>query len=96
MEVFRLAALLTRADDIDRCAERGPDVVVVHARSHNVDEDIVRPDLRDWYDLGLEGPGRAPKARLTDELGVHRGGHVAEGRHFAERVEVLDGLSRHV
>ena len=49
--VTALAPLLVQADDVDGNAEGGPDVVVVHARGHDVDEHVLGAELRHGNDF---------------------------------------------
>ena len=89
MEVLRLATLHAGSDHIDGAAEPSPNVVVVHARGHHINEDIVRPEFGGIHDFAREGARGLAKARLADELRVHPRGHAAKRRSFAEFVQFL-------
>ena len=90
--VERVSALLAGADDIDRRAEAGPDVVVVHARGHHVDEHVIGADLRGIHDFHLESLVGLAETGLADDLGVHARRHMAEWRRFADGVQVFEGI----
>ena len=70
VEVLDFPGLLAGGDDIDGEAETGPDVVVVDARRHHVDERVVGTDGGDIDDLGGERLEGFAEAGLADELGV--------------------------
>src|SRR6185436_2112434 len=59
------------AEHAHRHAERGPDVVVVHARGHHSDDDLHGARLGHLHLLDLEGVGRFALALLADHPGVH-------------------------
>ena len=80
---FLFALLLPRLDDVDGHAQRGPDVVVVHARRHHVNEHVPRPDLGHLDLFLLESVGGLAETFGTDQLSDHALGHVAELRNFA-------------
>ena len=84
VEVLRLALALAVGDDVDRGAERGPDVVVVDAGRHDVDQHVLRADLGGRDDLALPGVARFAEAVLADQEGVHLFGHVTERRALTE------------
>ena len=58
-------------DDVDGDAHRGPDVVVVDARRHHVDEDIARAELGHRQRFLLEGVARLAEALGADHLREH-------------------------
>ena len=62
VEVLGLARLLAAGDDIDGQAAPRPDVVVVHACGHHVDEGVVGADPRHGHDFGRERFGRLAEA----------------------------------
>ena len=53
-------------------AERGPDVVEVHAGGHHAHDHLERARLGDLDLLELEGVGRLAEALLADDPGGHR------------------------
>ena len=65
------------AEDRDRLAQRGPDVVEVHARGHDAHDDLERAGLGDLDLLELEGVDRLALALLADDPGGHRLGQLA-------------------
>jgi hypothetical protein len=65
------------AEDGDRLAERGPDVVEVHAGGHHAHDDLERAGLRDLDLLDLEGVQRLALALAPDDPGGHRAGQLA-------------------
>jgi len=71
VEVLRLALPLTLGDDVERGAERCPDIVVVDARRHHVDEHLVRADARRGDHLTLPRVTGLAEAALTDDVGMH-------------------------
>src|ERR1700730_3626010 len=63
VEILGLAKLLALGDDVDGLAEGGPDIVVVDAGGHHVDQHLVGPDGRRGNDLPLPRiPRRAETA----------------------------------
>ena len=66
-----VVVLVVVAEDGDGLAERGPDVVEVHARGHHADGDLERAGLGHLHLLELEGVERLALALLAD----HPGGH---------------------
>ena len=78
-------------EDGDRCAEAGPDAVIVDAGRHHENEHLVTVDLPGRYDLDLHRLlGRAvPLA--ADRPGIHVLRHMAERRDLAHLVEILQG-----
>ena len=89
VEVFLLARLLPGLDDIDRDAEGGPDVVVIDARRHDVDQHLVVLDRGDVDDLLLERRRRLTEPTLADQPRVHLRRHLAERRLFPDRVQLF-------
>src|SRR4030095_15170075 len=73
VEVFWLTRALALGDDVARPAVRGPHVVVVDARGHDVDQHLVGPGRRRRDDLALPGVAGLAEATLTADLGVHPG-----------------------
>ena len=55
------------AEDADRLAERGPDVVEVHAGGHHADDDLEGAGRRDLDLLDLEGVDGLALALLPDD-----------------------------
>src|SRR5262249_30284801 len=91
MEVLGLALPLTLADHVDGRAERGPDVVVVDAGRHHVDQHLVRSDAGRRDHLALPGVVRLAEAILPDATRVHLRRHDAELGAVTEIVEISDG-----
>ena len=87
MEIFRLALAHPLLDDVDRVTERRPDIVVVDARRHDIDEHLVGLERRNRNDLMLPGVLRFAEPVLAHEEGMHRLGHFAERRLFAQSAE---------
>src|SRR4029450_4494822 len=75
----RLAGVLPLRDEVQGWAERGPHVVVVDARRHDVDQHLVGPDGWGGQDLAFPCVLRRAEAALSHREGVHA------LRHFAER-----------
>jgi hypothetical protein len=88
-EVAAGVPLVAGADDIDRDAEAGPDVVVVDPGRHDVDEHLVVGDVGDVDDLLLEGLHRRAEPLRADQPGVHLLGDLSEGRHLTDVVQLL-------
>ena len=82
--------LLVDVEHADRHAEPGPDAVVVDARRHHQDQHLVAVDLPGVHDLDLHRLVGLALALAPDRPGIHLPGHVAEGRHLADFVQVLD------
>src|SRR6266566_4314986 len=93
VEVLRLARALALADHVERGAERGPDVVVVDARGHHVDQHLVRAGRRGGDDLATPGVAGLAEAVLADEIRVHPLGDFAERRPLTELAEVDHALN---
>jgi hypothetical protein len=87
MEIFRLALLLTVGDDIDRVSQRRPDIVVVDAACHDIDQHIFGADLRRWQDLTLPGILRRAETVLAHGKGVHVLRHDAQLGHFSQSTD---------
>ena len=83
--------LLVQADDVDGHAEGGPDVVVVHARGHDVDEHVLGLQLRNRDDFVLERGDGVAEAVLADHLRVHTLRDDAEGRPLCHVENVFRG-----
>jgi hypothetical protein len=88
-----LATTLSVGDHVDGHTSRRPDVVVVDAGRHHGDEDLTRSDRRDVHLLDLERVGGVSETLGPDDLGVHRGRHLAEGRKLTDRWDFRHGLS---
>jgi hypothetical protein len=69
--------LVVVAEDRDGLAERGPDVVEVHARRHDPDGDLEGAGLRDLHLLELEGLQGLALALLADHPRGHGGRELA-------------------
>src|SRR5581483_8165255 len=89
MEVGIVAHLRVDLDDVDGDAEGGPDVVVVDAGGHYVDQHLARADLGGLDDLLGEGLDRLPEVLPAHGHRVHLRRHVADGRRLADLVQVL-------
>ena len=84
VEFFRLALLVARLDDIDGNTQGRPDVVVVDARGHDVDQNIVVGDVRNVDDLLLETNIRFTEPLRADQPGVHLRGNFAYRRYLTD------------
>ena len=71
-DVVAVVGMVAVAEDGDRFAERGPDVVEVDAGGHHPDDDLERAGLRDLDLLELEGVFRLALALLANYPGRHR------------------------
>jgi hypothetical protein len=71
-DVVAELGVVSVAPDPDRLAERGPDVVVVHARRHDPDDHLEGSGLRHLDLLELEGVARLTLALLADHPRGHR------------------------
>ena len=89
VKVFRFALFLTIGDDIDGIAQCRPDVVVVDAGGHGVNQYILRPNLRNRYDLALPGIFGFTKPILADTECVHVFRHNTERRFLSEFINLL-------
>ena len=89
VKILRLASLVAGRDDIDRHAQPGPDVVVVDARRHDVDQRLVVSRFGHVDHLHLPGLGRLAEAIGAHRPGVHLRRHIAQRRLLADRVEFL-------
>src|SRR5712691_3534551 len=94
VEVFGLAQLLALGDDVEGLAESGPDIVVVDAGGHHVDQHLVGPDGRRGNGLSLPRIPRLTETVLPDEIRVHPRRHFAERRLLADVVEICHRLLR--
>ena len=79
MEVFGASAFGSHSDDIQRTAERGPHIVIVHPGGHNRYESMPGWNFRDVDQFGPEGGGRRTVTVSAD----YRSEHLP--RHHAER-----------
>ena len=95
VKVLRLAAALSRFDDVDGGTKSGPHVVVIHAGCHDIDEGVVGPDFGYRDDFCLEGVLGVSEPILADDLCVHLRGYVAQRGRFAEWVEIQLFLNGH-
>ncbi len=89
VEGLWLARLLPRLDDVDRGTERGPDVVVVDACRHHVDQHLVRRHLGHVDRLDLECLGGDAEPVLADDLRNHPLRHLTDRQHLPDLVNVL-------
>src|SRR3954452_823430 len=87
-DVVAVLRVVAVAEDRHRLAERGPDVVVVHARGHHPHDHLERARLRNLDLLELEGVRRLTLALLADDPCSHRlreraglGVHARNVRH---------------
>ncbi len=87
VEVFLLAGLLARRDDVNRHSERRPDIVVVDSRRHHVDEHFVVGDLRCFHDFELEALCRWAETLFSHGERVHPGRDMAERGRFGDGVQ---------
>src|ERR1700730_7838790 len=94
VEVLGLAQPLALGDDVEGLAESGPDIVVVDAGGHHVDQHLVGPDSRRGNDLPLPRIPRLTETVLPDEVRVHPRRHFAERRLLADVVEICHRLLR--
>ena len=76
-DVVAVLRVVAVAEDRHRLAERGPDVVEVHAGRHDADDDLEGRGLGDLDLLELEGVLRLALALLADDPGGHRLGQLA-------------------
>src|SRR5712691_10013926 len=67
VEILGLPQLLALGNDVEGLAEGGPDIVVVDAGGHHVDQHLVGPDARRGNDLPFPRISRLPKAVPPDE-----------------------------
>jgi hypothetical protein len=84
VEAGRVAALGVHLHDVDRHAERGPDVVVVDAGGHHADQHLVGRDLGTGTFSTLK-PSSARRSARADHLGVHLRGTWPTGEPFRSR-----------
>ncbi len=87
VEILRLAGLVARLDDVDRDAERGPDVIVVDAGRHDVDEALVVRDVGDLDHFLLERLHGLTEPLPADQPGVHLLWNFTERRLLADLVD---------
>ena len=80
VEVLGLSLTLPLGDHVDGRAERGPDIVVVDAGGHDVDQHLVGADGRRLEDLALPRVTGRAEAALSHGVGVHSLRHDAQGR----------------
>src|SRR6266566_6094234 len=90
MEVFFAPGPLALRDHVDGLSARGPDVVEVHTRRHDRDQDLTRARTRRVDLLDLERFARVAEARLTNDLGEHPRRDVTYRRHLADRNRFFD------
>ena len=95
VEIGWIAVELLHLHHVERHAKRGPDVVVVDARGHDVDEHLIGRELRNVYDFHLKGFHRRAEPRRANQAGMHVARHVAQGRRLADLVEVLADRGAH-
>ena len=81
--------LLVAVKRANRLAKGRPYAVVVHARSHHEDEDLVAVEGRDFDDFFEHGLVGITVTLAADRPGIHLLGHVPHGRHLAHFVQVL-------
>src|SRR5208337_254837 len=81
--------LLMGVERRNRLAESGPDAVVIDARRHHQDENVMAVELPGRHDFELHGRFRRTVAVLADHPGVHVLWHMAERRNFADIVKIL-------
>src|SRR5438034_11598747 len=95
MEAGVVALLGVHFDDVDRDAERCPDVVVIDTGGHHIDEGLARSDVRRGHHLRTEGVLRLAERLAADGHRMHTGRDDADGWRFADGVEVA-GNGAHV
>src|SRR4029450_3549961 len=93
VEVLGLAGARALRDHVERGAQRGPDVVVVDARGHNVDQHLVRAERGRGNDLAPPGVTRLAEAILPDKVRVHTPGDLAQRRSLSELAKVDHALN---
>ncbi len=86
--------ILVAVERRNRNAEPGPDAVIVDAAGHDVDQHLVLGDRPGRQHFVLHRFFRRTVTLLADRPGVHVRRHVAERRHFADVVEVLERCGR--
>ena len=82
--------VLVHVEHGNRLAERRPNPVVVDARRHHQNEDVVAVEGPGRHDLDLHRLFRRPVPFLAHDPRVHRLRHMAERGDFADLVEILD------
>src|ERR1700730_17833229 len=87
------AQLLPLGDDVEWLAERGPDIVVVDARGHDVDQHLVGADRGRRDHLTLPGIARLAEPILPDEVRVHPRRNFPDRRSVSQIVELCHGAS---
>src|SRR3989475_4691974 len=80
VEVLGLARPLALGDHVERRPQCRPDVVVVDARGHDVDQHLVGTERRRRDDLATPGIARLTEAVLSNEVRVHPRRDLAEWR----------------
>ena len=90
-DVVAVLRVVAVAHDRHRLAERGPDVVVVHARRHHAHDHLERARLRHLDLLDLERVGRLALALLADDPRGHRLGELARLRAHLCDVRRVNG-----
>ena len=81
--------LLVHVEGGNGLAEGGPDAVVVDARRHHEDEDLIVADRPGRNDFDLHRLLGRAVALLADGPGMHLLRDIAERRNFPERIEIL-------
>ena len=89
VEIDRLIPASLCLRHVDRHTSGRPDVVEVHAGSHDHHQGIVRPELGHVDHLAPDGMLGLAEAVGAHELRVHLRRHVADRRDLTERVQVL-------
>jgi hypothetical protein len=88
MKVFCLfEAFLPLGNNIDWVPECRPDIVIVDARRHNVDEDFVIPDLRRRQHFTFPRVARLTEPGLSHDKSMHLRWNDAERRTLSKIVE---------
>ena len=81
--------LLVPVKGADGLAQSSPDPIVVDACGHHQNQHLVAVDLPCVNDLDLKALLRLAMPLTPDRPGIHLLGHIAEGRHFPDFIEVF-------
>src|SRR3989442_15167644 len=93
VEILGLARSLALGDHVERRPQGRPDVVVVDARGHDVDQHLVRTERRRRDDLAPPGIARLTEAVLSNEIRVHPRRDLAEWRSPLQPAKGGQGLN---
>ncbi len=88
MKIRRIElGLLSRGDNVDGGAERGPYVIEVDSGRHHIDQRLIGAQLRDRDLFDLESVRRVAKAFGPNHLRIHLFGNLADRRNLADFVD---------